>query len=250
MKINKEILIKLAQANINEYGGEYGDYKQVFDLLEKNAVDNVQWSFAENRKELGVLYIIVRGSDEGMDWKQNLRFRNLPIIKFFTKEEKKTTPYKNVNSKIRTHIGFTIDYKKIRDSLLKRVKSGNYKTIILTAHSKGSSISTLAAVDIQFHFPGLEIINIPMASPRIGNKEFVESYDKRVPRTLRIVNGEDYITKIPFVSWGYRHVGTLLKIGKLNPFCWIPVFRAFGSFYHYPKKYLENIKKLSDDFLF
>jgi len=251
MRVTKSLLEFLITACINDYGGEYGKVKKIFDNTERFDVENVEGYFGYLISEPHTLYIVFRGTDEGFDWKQNFKFRKLPVVKMTNGIDEMHVPYSDINPKIRVHRGFSIDYKKVRKKILEKCKDGTYNTIIVTGHSKGGAEATLAAVDIQYNFPKRKVINVPFASPKVGNKYFVESYNKRVPKTLRVVNAEDYITKVPLGIQGYKHVGTLLRIGKRNPICWIPVIRAFGSFYHYPSKgYLKNIKKLPEDYSF
>lgn len=252
MRITKPLIEKLMQACINDYNGEYGKRIEVFDKETRFDNENVEGFFGEMITDTKTLYIVFRGTDEKLDWKHNFQFRKLPIVNKITNgTDELETPYKNVSPKIKTHKGFTEDYRKVRQTILDKIATGKYDTIIITGHSLGGSLATLCAVDSQFHFPDMRIINITFASPRVGNKEFAKSYDKRVPLTLRIVNGEDYITKVPLNIQGYYHVGTKIHIGYHNPLCWLPIIRAIGSLYHYPLLYLKNIKKdISEDFDF
>lgn len=229
----KSFLIKCAQLCINSYEGKWGKVEKILDKEEKHAVDNVEFSFGKITGEPGTLYIVFRGSDEPEDWERNFQFGKL------------TVPYDNVNPRLKVHKGFLTDYKKVRDIILTKVK--NFSTIILTGHSKGGAEATLAAVDIQYNFPDKVIRCVPVASPRVGNKIFADSYNKRVPFTIRVVNGEDFITKVPQNIFGYWHVDRLCQIGYKNPLCWIPIIRALGSLYHYPQLYLKNLIEEDDN---
>ena len=50
-------------------------------------------------------------------------------------------------------------------------------------------------------------------APRVGNKAFVESYNRRVPRSWRFVNGNDVVSGLPRNWQGYRHVDTRIRLG-------------------------------------
>ena len=248
MKQNKALFQLLIQGCINDYGGEYGEPKKVFDEVERCDVGNVQGYFGYLKSDPDTLYNITRGTDEKFDWRQNFRFRK-PNIEKWLKNHKNVQleiPYANLGSDIRTHLGFTIDHFKRRDKILRKIEE--FKKYCGTGHSKGGGQETMNVLDGQANFPDKEYISITFASPRVGNEAFQISYDKRVPRTIRVVCREDYITKVPLEIQGYRHVGTKLQLGWENPIFWIPVIRAFGSFFHYPQQYKNLIDRLPDDF--
>lgn len=244
-KRTKEELIKDTIDCIRAYNGRWGKYDSIHEVEEKFVKKNVEGFFGTDSNNPETLHIVLRGSDDGDpktkkddwdDWKQNFKF----------KKELLVVPYENMNENIKVHKGFIENWKAIRDIVFEKIKKGNYKKIIIKGHSAGAGTGTIGAVDIQYNFfknDYKSVINIPIASPRVGNFAFKKSYNKRVPITIRIVNGEDYVTKIPLAKWGYRHIGKLLHIGFYNPFCRIPVIRLFGLFYHLPESYLKNLKK-------
>jgi predicted lipase len=106
-------------------------------------------------------------------------------------------------------------------------------------HSQGAALAVLCAVDLEYHFPDKDYEVILFGSPRIGNHAFRTSYNKRLFKTLRIENGNDIVTKIPFSFMGYRHVGMGIPIGKRK----IPCLLSFKD--HYPQSYYKNILKLT-----
>lgn len=246
MKRTKKELLKDTQDIINSYKGKWGKYEPVHEAEEHFEKKNVEGFFGIDSNDPETLHIVFRGSDERMDWKMNFKFGKTTVTKKEKEDDKLITPYKNINPKIKIHKGFTKNWKSVREMVFEKIKKGKYKKIIIKGHSAGAATATIGAVDIQYNFFSSDVdkvICIPIASPRVGNRAFSKSYDKRVPNTIRIVNGEDYVTKVPFNIQSYFHIGKLLHIGFHNPFCWIPVVRIFGVFYHYPESYLKNIKK-------
>lgn len=179
------------------------------------------------RKKNGCLTITFRGSNSCQDWKTNLTFR------------RKVIPYGNNESKIRVHTGFLEAYKStaVRNNIHSVISNDIYQ-VKISGHSQGAALAILCAVDLEYNYPEIDYEVILFGAPRVGNRAFQKSYDKRVFKTLRIENGNDIVTKIPFVFMGYRHVGIEIHIGTPK----IPGVFSFKS--HYPQAYYKNLFKL------
>ncbi len=178
------------------------------------------------RKRDGCLSITFRGSNSGKDWKTNLAFGQ------------KTIPYGNSASKIRVHYGFIEAYKShaVRD-VINDIISDDIHQVKITGHSQGAALAVLCAVDLEYHYPDRDFEVILFGAPRVGNRAFQKSYNKRLFKTMRIENGNDIVTKIPFACMGYRHVGMGVHIGK-------PKILGVISFNdHYPQAYYKNLFK-------
>ncbi|MDF2859453.1 MAG: lipase-like isoform, partial [Neobacillus sp.] len=147
------------------------------------------------RKLDGCLSITFRGSNSGTDWKTDFAFR------------KKVIPYGNTLSKIRVHTGFLNAYKSpaVREAIHAMISSDTFQ-IMITGHSLGAALAVLCAVDLEYHYPDKDYEVILFGAPRVGNRAFRNSYNKRLFKTLRIENGNDIVTKLPFACMGYRHV--------------------------------------------
>lgn len=175
------------------------------------------------RRRQNTLWITFRGSDSAKDWKTNLTFW------------KKTIPYDNEESEIRVHTGFINAYKTpgIRDKILESITHDTHY-IKISGHSQGAALSVLCAVDIQYNYPDRNIEVVLFGCPRVGNKAFQLSYNKRVDKTIRVENGNDIVTKVPFAFLGYRHVGAKIHIGAQR----LPWH--FSADDHYPHKYYST----------
>ncbi|MDR1692680.1 MAG: lipase family protein [Oscillospiraceae bacterium] len=188
-----------------------------------NPDSGVQYFF---RKEADTLWITFRGSDSPIDWKHNLRFW------------RKCIPYDNTESKVRVHSGFLDDYKApgVRDRILREI-TGDIHFVKITGHSLGAALAVLCAVDVQYNRPGTDLEVVLFGCPRVGNKAFMLSYNKRVDKTVRVENGNDIVTKVPPALFGFRHVGAKLHVGAPR----LPaVVRALD---HYPHRYYANLMK-------
>ena len=176
------------------------------------------------RKMGDTLLIAFRGSDSLRDWLGNVRFW------------KKKVPYDNNSSSIRVHSGFIDAYKseEVRNFIQGNVEK-DVARIRVTGHSLGAAMAVLCAVDMQYNFPDRDIEVALFGCPRVGNKAFTRSYDKRVFKTLRVENGNDVVTKLPLALLGYRHVGARVAIGAAR------VAGAISLEAHRPKNYLSNL---------
>jgi triacylglycerol lipase len=187
----------------------YQDRKIFFKNKDKPEVqvDGLVNSFEIKHLQVAVLkkdkynIIMILGSNQIKDWFYNLSFH------------KRVVPYKEAgtNKKVRVHNGFYKSYLKIRSKIMEIVK--DMDNVIFMGQSFGAAISSLAALDIEYNLQK-QCINFITGGPRIGNKHFVKSYNKRVPNTFRYVNGNDLFTGIPFKLFGYKHISKEIHLGK------------------------------------
>ena len=148
-----------------------------------------------------VKYVIILGSNELIDWFYNFWFRF------------KETPYKEdgVRREIKVHKGFYRTYLKAREIILHEIQ--NDEKVFVYGQSLGGAVATLAALDIQYNYPDKEVALMTTGSPRLGNEEFKESFNKRVKDYNRFVYGGDIVTAVPPKWTGYRHVNDEIHLG-------------------------------------
>lgn len=146
-------------------------------------------------------FIFILGSNELADWIYNFQFRLM------------ITPYKEVGvrDEIKVHKGFYKSYLRVREFIHDKIRDD--KKVIVYGQSLGAAVATLAALDIQYNFPDKEVACVTTGSPRVGNEEFVLSYNKRIPDTTRFVYGNDIVSNVPQKWLGYRHVHGLVHLG-------------------------------------
>ena len=150
------------------------------------------------------IYIVWRGISSLNDF---LRDSNLRKVKFRKEGEL-------------VHVGFLNAFNSIKDYLDKVIENSfkkiggidKIKNIVICGHSLGGALSTLTAYHFCEKYPDLKdkVQKISIGSPRVGNSIFSENYNKLVPFTLRIVNDNDLVARIPKI--GYKHVDTVLSL--------------------------------------
>lgn len=153
-------------------------------------------------KSCNTIRIVFRGTDSFKDTLTDLHLW------------RKTIPYNNNNSKIRVHSGFINAYKNraVRDKIHSYINEDITK-IEVTGHSYGAALACLCSIDLQYNFPRKDIEVALFGCPRVGNRAFRKSYNKRLFKVVRVENGNDSITKVPFAFMGYRHIGSRINIG-------------------------------------
>ncbi len=196
------------------------NYQRLMRLLEYSAASytdeqpsgrNSQTWFYDNkqsgvtyyiRKKQDTLMVVFRGSDCRLDYLTHIQFWKM------------TVPYSNFSSAIRMHTGFVHAYKSdgVRNIIMSYV-DGDVKKITVTGHSYGAALAVLCAVDLQYNFPDKEYEVALFGGPRVGNRAFADSYNHRVFKTMRVTNGNDIVTKLPFKFLGYADVGVDVHVG-------------------------------------
>lgn len=110
----------------------------------------------------------------------------------------------------RVHEGFNIATSHIWRDVWKAIEMRGNRSLFITGHSLGAGIATIIAAKLVQQKD--EPVNglYTYGSPRVGDKEFEKNFNASFgKRTFRYVNNNDIVTRTPFRSMGYRHVGEL-----------------------------------------
>ena len=101
------------------------------------------------------------------------------------------------------HSGFLYIYQQMRDRIVNVVGElpGSMK-LLVTGHSLGGALATLAAADLAWHYVGSQVNLYTFASPRVGDRDFVELFlslisSGSIESSFRIVNMLDQVTQLP-----------------------------------------------------
>jgi triacylglycerol lipase len=151
-----------------------------------------------------VLYIMFRATDEQLDWWNHLLFFPAGI------------PYNNEDSKVKIHMGWLSEYKRvqIRTFIHNKVNSFKGNKVVCVGSSYGAALATICAVDIQYNFFDKEVCCVALSSPKVGNKAFTSSFNKRVPKSLMAFNGNDIVVEMPPAIFGFDHIANVVHFGK------------------------------------
>ena len=100
----------------------------------------------------------------------------------------------------KVHVGFKGEINKLLPSISKALEN-NRCNVYVTRHSLGAAMATIAASRMQDRVIAL----VTFGSPRVGNREFVNSL---FVEHYRVQNNCDDVTKVPFRLMGFDHHGT------------------------------------------
>ncbi|KAI9294432.1 alpha/beta-hydrolase, partial [Neoconidiobolus thromboides FSU 785] len=138
-----------------------------------------------------------RGSSNIQNWLGNLNliFTNYNV--------------NNGGSDIQVHAGFKDGinalYPKFSPLLKSLVASHPDYKLIITGHSLGGALATLASIEIQknFNLSWDRMQLFTYGEPRVGNTAFVEWFNRQSLTLTRVVNNKDIVPHVPPRKFGY-----------------------------------------------
>lgn len=96
------------------------------------------------------------------------------------------------------------------NSTISQLANENYapENLYICGHSLGGALATLSALDITVINEKLKLFkNIyvyTFGSPRVGDQEFADNYNKLLPYTLRVTNIRDVVAEVPLSYPGFK----------------------------------------------
>lgn len=118
------------------------------------------------------------------------------------------------NAKTRVHLGFLKAWNSVRQTVFERIKGMEHVTC--TGHSLGGALASLAALDIACSL-GVQVTVVTFGSPQVGDELFVDAFDAKISKSIRIVSPLDPVPKS--LSSQFAHVRGVYYIATpgLNP---------------------------------
>ena len=117
-----------------------------------------------------------------------------------------------INENIRIHNGFLKKYLSMKNNIIKTInfivhnKTNKIREISFNGHSSGGAIANIASLDMSYIYENYNIKCVTFGAPRVGNKEFMDEYNKRIKNSLRVVNKNDIITYVPLpIIYTHNH---------------------------------------------
>ncbi|KAI9699279.1 MAG: hypothetical protein M1836_002889 [Candelina mexicana] len=138
----------------------------------------------------GLIVLAFRGSSEWKNWVSDLQTTMVPFAFGANLAQ--------------VHMGFLEAWKESEDgivsSLAKAVKQYEDYQVVITGHSLGGAVATLAAVDIRKNVSA-ELYTF--GAPKVGNSPFADLVEASPAKSYRITNIGDPVTRLP--AMGYDH---------------------------------------------
>ncbi len=161
------------------------------------------------------MYVFFEDSDGKTDWKNNLDFP--------------AKAYRRLGDKTWfAHRGFLRVWKELEPVLKKDLLDPYFKKIVIAGYSHGAAIAVLCHEYVWFHRPELRsaLESYGFGCPRALWGIYGKKFKTRWERFTVVRNLNDLVTHLPPWILGYRHVGTLLKIGTKGKYSPIEAHRA------------------------
>lgn len=160
-------------------------------------------SFAVKR-EGEKLTLFFEESNGRNDWINNFRFLAVP-----------TKPYKNMTEGVWfCHRGFDKVWKSIEPYIAKIIYETSITKVDIVGYSHGGAIAQLCYEYIKFNRPDIELSGVGFGAPRVLWGFAGKSVKERFKGFKVIRNGNDLVTHLPPVIFGFRHICEVVKVGK------------------------------------
>ena len=181
----------------------------------------VNYAFVE---EKDTLYIYFECSASKQDWKSNFDF--------------KKTLYDGL---FKVHRGFYDCYYQVRNIVLDKAYSKNWKEVVIVGYSHGGALVQFALQDIKWHLPNLDVKGYAFESPRALK---VQKELRFYWETLtRIQNNWDLVCHVPPKLFSFDDLGKEIKIKGDTKLVENHLPKFIKS--HYPQCVADGLEKLN-----
>eukprot|EP01094_Clydonella_sp_ATCC50884_P025218 TRINITY_DN6551_c0_g1_i1.p1 TRINITY_DN6551_c0_g1~~TRINITY_DN6551_c0_g1_i1.p1 ORF type:complete len:289 (+),score=46.04 TRINITY_DN6551_c0_g1_i1:91-957(+) len=125
-------------------------------------------------------------------------------------ELSRTTPYKNYTG-VQVHDGFSKAWKNLKPKVMPAVEAlinmYPFAPVVVTGHSLGGALATLAAIDIITTYPS-QVYVWHYGCPRVGNQAFSQLFSTIIDVHYRHTNNRDIVPHLPPEILGFYHCPT------------------------------------------
>jgi triacylglycerol lipase len=169
----------------------YSPHASHLSQVIENAATDTQAVIWKNGQDLIVAF---RGTRSLRNFVTDLRCRRVPLFP---------------GAKAEVHQGFQRALESIYDALhaavAQRAGGPASPRLWITGHSLGAALAKLFALRCKLELAGV----YTFGEPRVGNAAFRDSYNYWLKsKTFRVVDAEDFITRLPWLLGTWRHSGT------------------------------------------
>jgi len=169
------------------------------------------------------LYIYFEGSNGHVDWKNNFDFP--------------AKPYRKMKNLWFCHRGFLKVWKSIEDHISGDIMDLTINEIEIVGYSHGGAIAQLCYEYVKFNRPDVTVSGYGFGAPRVFWGFARKAVKERFKGFVVVRNGNDIVTHVPPVLFGFHHICEVMNIGK-------PVGLVKD---HYQQRYIEALSELKGE---
>lgn len=195
-----------------------GELPEGYQIIYEDLSTHLRWSaVVDDVYNPKHYFLLFPGTDDADDvradlsiWKRRYRF----VVPY--EEHPNSANWSDQH----VHSGFYNAYLNIckgLGTLLAGIEKTDRTQLSLIGHSLGGAIAYFAALDVHYNqlWTREQIHVMTLGAPRIGNRPFVRSYRERLcKQTLRLVNSEDIVSRMPLTWLGYADIVPETLIGS------------------------------------
>lgn len=172
------------------------------------------------------LYIFFEHTNGIVDWRNNFDFP--------------AKPYREMENKWFVHRGFLQVWKSAKEYLKEQILNKNVKGIIIVGYSHGAALALLCHEFCVFNRTDIanNIYGYGFGCPRVVYGFLKRKIYERFKNFYVIRNCRDIVTHLPPTLFGFRHVGTIIHIGKNANYGLISS--------HKSESYIEQLEKIEE----
>lgn len=220
------VALNMSQASYCMEGSDIWNCKTCDNnnIYESSTLINGELTIYGYNKLYNSIFIAFRGSHDIKNWITNIRFL-------------KTYPYSN---NIAIEKGFYNLFKKNKDTIYSNLYNltDKYNTnkVIITGHSLGGALATVLTFDILYNNYPFDIYLTTFGSPRVGNQDFVNDFNKYNVYSKRVTHYYDMVPHLPQNDLNYHHVSQEIWYTEDNT-----EYKECNDFNNNEDKYCSNV---------
>lgn len=176
-------------------------------------------------RDAHTLRLLFEKSNGSTDWRNNLRFLAVPC-----------KPYKDMDATWFAHRGFLRVWRAIEPHMADHIQDPTIRRIEIAGYSHGAAVALLCFEYCRYRRPDIPVTGIGFGAPRVFWGPLPRALKDRVADFCVVRNGNDLVTHLPPLLFGYRQAGRLAKIGTAEG-----LIRD-----HYPDSYLYALSAFDD----